>query len=463
MKFEELELIQPILDAIKEKKYTDTTEIQAKAIPVVLEGNDVLGSAQTGTGKTAAFAIPILQNLFYKKRENNRYNKINALVLTPTRELAIQVAESFNDYGKYTGIKTIAIFGGVPQNAQVKKIENGIDILVATPGRLLDLIDQGYIHLKNIEYFVLDEADRMLDMGFINDIKKILPLLPKDRQSLFFSATLPDHILQLSRKIVNSPIKIEASPRSSTAKTVKQYVYYTNKDKKRELLVHIIENIHIDQAILFCRTKYGSDKLVKFLKKENISAVAIHGDKSQHQRQKALTSFKKGEVKILAATDIAARGIDINELKFVINYDIPNEPEAYVHRIGRTGRAGEEGTAISICEPENNEFIVDIEKLIGQSIEIASENPYLQTDLPMTPREKKEDNAMKIEHRKNISANRRKNLEAKKTEKSDFYSKTRGSLKNAAKKNRAKKKEGNGQSGYAAKRKKDTYKKKFGK
>jgi ATP-dependent RNA helicase RhlE len=390
MRFEDLEIIEPIIKTLKEEKYIEPTSIQEKAIPLILRGHDVLGSAQTGTGKTAAFAIPILQHLFLDTEKNNSPGKIHALIITPTRELAIQIGESFTTYGKYTGIKNTVVFGGVTQNAQTAALRRGVDVLVATPGRLLDLMDQGFIRLKDIKYFVLDEADRMLDLGFIHDIRKIITKLPEKRQSLFFSATMPKNIVELSRKILVNPKKVEVSPVSSTAETIKQYLYYTNKSSKKDLLSYILEDQSIDQVLLFSRTKHGADKIARNLKKEKIKTAAIHGDKAQNQRQKALTQFKAGEIRVLVATDIAARGIDIDKLKYVINYDIPNIAETYVHRIGRSGRAGEEGTAISICEPEENDFIKDIEKLINLKIQVVRDNPYPQTESPMTEKEKKE-------------------------------------------------------------------------
>ncbi len=390
MQFEELNIIKPILKALKEEEYTTPTAIQEKAIPLILNGSDVLGSAQTGTGKTAAFAIPILQHLFQVREQNNTPRKITSLIITPTRELAIQIGESFTTYGKYTGIKNTVIFGGVSQGSQTNAVRRGVDVLIATPGRLLDLIDQGFIRLKDIEYFVLDEADRMLDMGFIHDIRKIIAKLPVKRQSLFFSATMPKNIVNLSKTILNNPKKIEISPVSSTADTIQQYLYYTNKSSKKDLLYHILEDTKIDQVLLFSRTKHGADKITQNLKKKKITTAAIHGDKAQNQRQKALTQFKNGEVRVLVATDIAARGIDIDKLKYVINYDIPNISETYVHRIGRSGRAGEEGTAISICEPEENAYVKDIEKLIKQKINIVGDNPFPQTDKPLNEAEKKE-------------------------------------------------------------------------
>ena len=407
MRFEELQIIEPILKALKEEKYTSPTSIQEKAIPFLLEGKDVLGSAQTGTGKTAAFAIPILQQLYLDGQQNKASGDIKALIITPTRELAIQIADSFAIYGKYTGLKNTVIFGGVKQGKQTDSLEEGVDILIATPGRLLDLIDQGYVSLKHIEYFVLDEADRMLDMGFIHDVKKIIAKLPKQRQSLFFSATMPDSIVDLSRKILKNPMKVEVSPVSSTAETIQQYLYYTNKSTKKDLLKHILKDPKIDQVLLFAKTKHGADKITKNLKKENIKAMAIHGNKAQNARQKALQQFKDGDIRVLVATDIAARGIDIDKLKYVINYDVPNIAETYVHRIGRSGRAGDEGVSISISEPEENAYIRDIENLINQKIEVIQDNPFPQTDQPMTAKEKKEFEKEKNRRKQEFFANRK--------------------------------------------------------
>lgn len=330
-------------------------------------------------------------------------------MITPTRELAIQIGESFTVYGRHTGIRNSVIFGGVTQGQQTSALSKGIDILVATPGRLLDLINQGYIKLKDIQYFVLDEADRMLDMGFIHDIKRIIALLPHQRQSLFFSATMPKDIIDLSRKILNNPIKIEVTPTSSTAETINQFLYYTNKSTKKDLLLHILKDRKMDQVLLFTRTKHGADKIVRLLKSEKIETAAIHGDKAQNQRQKALTQFKDGEIRVLVATDIAARGIDIDKLKYVINYDIPNISETYVHRIGRSGRAGDEGNAISLCEPEENGLIKDIEKLINIKIEVIRNNPYPQTEKPMNSSEKKEAEKEKNKKKQEFFAARKKN------------------------------------------------------
>jgi len=409
MKFEELDLIPAILKAVKDKNYTEPTSIQAKAIPIALNGEDILASAQTGTGKTAAFAIPIIQHLHNEKQHSKGRRKIFSLIVTPTRELAIQIGESFKDYGKYTDVKNTVIFGGVPQSAQTNALKRGVDVLVATPGRLLDLMDQGYISLRDIKYFVLDEADRMLDMGFIHDIKKIIAKLPKRRQSLFFSATMPQKIVTLSRQILINPKKIAVSPVSSTAETIQQYLYMTNRADKKELLMFILKNPDIKQVLLFSRTKHGANRIVRNLKKKNIECAAIHGDKTQNQRQKALKDFKSGKIRVLVATDIAARGIDIDKLRYVINYDIPNEAETYVHRIGRCGRAGEEGISISICEPEENAYIRDIERLTKQKIQIAKDNPFPQTDKPMNQAEKKEWEKEKQRRKQEFFSNRNKN------------------------------------------------------
>jgi len=408
MIFEDLKLSHALLKAVKDQNYKSPTSIQEKAIPLILQGNDVLGTAQTGTGKTAAFALPILHHLEKEKTNNNGKIKIRALVVTPTRELAIQIADNFTDYAKYNNIKNTVIFGGVKQMKQVKRLQAGVDVLVATPGRLLDLMGQGYISLKDVGYFVLDEADRMLDMGFIHDIKKLLEKLPKERQSLFFSATMPNSILTLSNTILKNPKKIAVHQVSTTAETIQQCIYYTNKHDKKDLLFHILKDKNIKQILVFSRTKHGADRIVRNLKKKNIESAAIHGDKSQPQRQKALQSFKENEIRVLVATDIAARGIDIDKLSYVLNYDIPNEPETYVHRIGRCGRAGEEGISISICEPEENVYAKDIEKLIKQKIDEVKNHPFPQTDKPMNTQEKKAFEKEKNRKKQEFFANRKK-------------------------------------------------------
>jgi ATP-dependent RNA helicase RhlE len=368
MDFQSLQIIDPIQKALKEEGYTHPTPIQQQSIPIVLKGTDLMGCAQTGTGKTAAFAIPILQLLHQNKKEGKR--NVRALIVTPTRELAIQIGESFDVYGKHLPLRNAVIFGGVKQHSQTNELKNGTDILIATPGRLLDLIQQGFISLKDIEIFVLDEADRMLDMGFVHDVKKLIVLLPKVRQSLFFSATMPDDIIKLANSILHQPEKVEVAPISSTADTIQQKLYYVDKGNKNGLLMDILNNKDIKTALVFTRTKHGADKVVKTLRRYDVTAEAIHGNKSQNARQSALTNFKSQKTRILVATDIAARGIDVDNLQYVINYEIPNIPETYVHRIGRTGRAGAAGTAISFCDAIEKEYIRDIEKLINRSIPV---------------------------------------------------------------------------------------------
>jgi ATP-dependent RNA helicase RhlE len=373
MAFKNLGIIEPILKALTNEGYTTPTPIQQKAIPIVLEGTDLLGCAQTGTGKTAAFAIPILQLLSSQKQ---RRPGIKSLILTPTRELAIQIDESFASYGKFTGIRHTVIFGGVSQLHQVNALKRGIDVLVATPGRLLDLINQKFVDLRQLEIFVLDEADRMLDMGFIHDVKKIIALLPQKRQTLFFSATMPPEIQKLSDSLLTRPAKVEVTPPSSTVEKIEQQVYLTTKGDKPKLLIYLMEKKQIGSALVFTRTKHGADKVVKFLVKEGVKAAAIHGNKSQNARQNALKDFKSGKLQILVATDIAARGIDIDELANVFNFDLPNIPETYVHRIGRTGRAGNSGIAMSFCDSEELKDLKAIEKLIGKTIPVIRDHPY---------------------------------------------------------------------------------------
>ncbi|MEY3676027.1 MAG: hypothetical protein RJB67_517 [Bacteroidota bacterium] len=376
LSFEQLNLIEPILEAVKAEGYTNPTPIQEQSIPVLLEGKDLLGCAQTGTGKTAAFAIPILQLLYNKK---STHNGIKSLILTPTRELAIQIDESFEAYGKKTGLSHSVIFGGVSQVPQVSMLRRGVDILIATPGRLLDLMQQGYIKLNQLEIFVLDEADRMLDMGFIHDVKKVIAKLPATRQTLFFSATMPPEIGQLANSILNNPVKVEITPVSSTAEKIEQSVYYVDKGNKKLLLAHLLQDAGIKTALVFTRTKHGADKVVKELLRLGEKAAAIHGNKSQNARQKALTDFKSGALRILVATDIAARGIDVDQLSHVFNYELPNIAETYVHRIGRTGRAGASGIAISFCDGEEKAYLKDIQKLIAQSIPEVKEHPWVLT------------------------------------------------------------------------------------
>lgn len=375
MPFNSLNIIKPVLEAIKEEGYTIPTPIQEQSIPIILQGTDLLGCAQTGTGKTAAFAIPILQLLSADKSYGKK-RKIRSLIVTPTRELALQIGESFKAYGRHTDLKSAVIFGGVNQNKQTSSLQGGVDIVVATPGRLLDLMNQGFISLRDVEVFVLDEADRMLDMGFIHDVKKMIQVLPKKRQSLFFSATMPPAIVRLADSILHNPKKVSISPESLTVDIIKQSVYFVDKGNKNVLLADTLKNKDIKTALVFTRTKYGADKVARMLNKKNVKAEAIHGDKSQNARQKALRNFKEHTTRVLVATDIAARGIDIDELEFVINYEVPNIAETYVHRIGRTGRAGAKGTAISFCDATEKEYVKEIEKLIAKKIPVIDDHPY---------------------------------------------------------------------------------------
>ena len=379
MLFKELHLIAPILKALEAEGYTTPTPIQEQSIPHILRGKDLLGCAQTGTGKTAAFAIPILQNLMLQQKEDAYNHNIKALILTPTRELAIQIDESFDAYGKHTGLRHAVVFGGVSQFQQTNELRKGVEILIATPGRLLDLISQKFINLKSIKMFVLDEADRMLDMGFIHDVRKIIALLPEKRQTLFFSATMPPEITRLSASILTNPVRVEVAPVSSTAENVDQYIYLVEKNDKRQLLIHLLKDNKIQNALVFTRTKYGADKIAKELHRANIKSDAIHGNKTQSARQKALNNFKEGKIRVLVATDIAARGIDVDDLSHVINFELPNIPETYVHRIGRTGRAGNSGSALSFCDMEERAYLRDIHKLIEKTIPVVEDHPYAST------------------------------------------------------------------------------------
>ncbi len=387
MTFDDLNLIEPIREALKEEGYTTPTPIQAEAIPILLKGYDLLGCAQTGTGKTAAFSIPILQNIYLDKQSRNSKGGIKALILTPTRELAIQIDESFAAYGRHTNLRHTVIFGGVGQKPQTDALRQGVDILIATPGRLLDLINQGFIKLRDLEYFVLDEADHMLDMGFIHDIKRILPLLPSRRQSLFFSATMPPEIERLANNILVDPEKIVVTPVSSTVEKIEQYLYYV--EKKTDLLIELLKKPEMESVLVFTRTKYGADKVAKLLNKHKITAEAIHGNKSQNARQRALANFKDRTTRVMIATDIAARGIDVDDLTHVINYELPNVPETYVHRIGRTGRAGRGGVAFSFCNVDEVPQLRDIEKLIGKKIEVAGGNPFETEEVKAAVKDKK--------------------------------------------------------------------------
>jgi ATP-dependent RNA helicase RhlE len=381
MSFKDLNIIEPILKAIEEKGYVIPSPIQEKAILPILEGRDLLGCAQTGTGKTAAFAIPLIQLLHNKN--NNLPRKIKVLILTPTRELAIQIRDNFRDYGKYTDLRCSVIFGGVNQSSQVEVLKKGIDILVATPGRLLDLINQKYAKLDSVEYLVLDEADSMLDMGFIHDVKRVMSYLPEKKQTLLFSATMPLEINKLAETFLRNPAKVIVTPVASTGDKVNQVLYYVDKVNKIKLLLEIFKNKEMGSTLIFTRTKHGANKLSETLNKNGIMCAAIHGNKSQSARQQALSNFKSGDINVLVATDIAARGIDIKELSHVVNYEIPNVPETYVHRIGRTARAGLGGSAISLCDYDEVDYIFGIERLIKKEIEVISDHPF-----PMLVKEK---------------------------------------------------------------------------
>jgi ATP-dependent RNA helicase RhlE len=375
MKFEQLNLIDLLLKEIHKMGYLVPTPIQEKAIPLALQGKDIFGCAQTGTGKTAAFALPILQSITLDRRPGSQPG-IQALILAPTRELAIQIDESFRAYGAGTGLRTACVYGGVSQQIQVKKLKRGVEIIIATPGRLLDLIDQRFIKLDSIRYFVLDEADRMLDMGFIPDIKKIVAMLPKERQTLFFAATITPEVRKLSEKILSSPVTVTVRHDNSTSGLIRQSVFFVKKEDKRFLLQHVMKHDAIDHALVFTRTKRNADRVARDLNKNGITAESIHGDKSQNNREKSLNGFKKGSIRVLVATDVASRGIDIDRLSHVINYEMPDAPETYVHRIGRTGRAGAKGTALSFCSADERAHLKDIHKLLSQEINVVRTHPF---------------------------------------------------------------------------------------
>jgi len=376
MSFDKLNLIEPILRALNTEGYTKPTPIQEQSIPVLLQRKDLLGCAQTGTGKTAAFAIPILQLLHTDELYKKGPLGIKTLILTPTRELAIQIGESFTAYGRHLRIRHTVIFGGVSQHPQTQALRQGVDILIATPGRLLDLMDQRYVKLDQIKMFVLDEADRMLDMGFIHDVKKIIARIPAQRQTIFFSATMPQEISSLANSILTNPVRVEVTPVSSTANTIQQKLYYVDKNNKKHLLLDLLKDRAINTALVFTRTKHGADRVAKDLVKSGVTAEAIHGNKSQNARQRALSNFKSQQTRVLVATDIAARGIDIDSLSHVINFELPNIPETYVHRIGRTGRAGANGISISFCDGEEKAYLKDIHKLIGKTIPVVEDHAY---------------------------------------------------------------------------------------
>ena len=375
MKFTDLRLSEPILRAVTAEGYSIPSPIQAQAIPHVLEGRDLLGVAQTGTGKTAAFALPILHRLSGKAVPAGHGRRVRCLVLSPTRELASQIGDSFRAYGRNTGIRHSVIFGGVGQSAQVQALRHGVDVLVATPGRLLDLMNQGFVDLKGVEVFVLDEADRMLDMGFIHDIRRIVPQLPRQRQTLLFSATMPPDIRELSRTILHNPVSVQVTPVSSTAERIEQSVYFVEKRNKPKLLAHLLNHTAFSRCLVFTRTKHGADRVAKHLQKSGIPADAIHGNKSQNQRERALGNFKSGKTPVLIASDIASRGIDIEDISHVVNFDLSNEPETYVHRIGRTARAGASGVAISFCDNDERPYLAAIERLIKDKLVVKTDHP----------------------------------------------------------------------------------------
>jgi ATP-dependent RNA helicase RhlE len=381
MNFNELQLIEPVLQALSKEGYTTPTPVQEQSIPAILQRRDLLGCAQTGTGKTAAFTLPLLQLMFEEKVEQRQQQQkhvtqLRTLILTPTRELAIQIGESISAYGRYLPLKHHVIFGGVPQHSQVQAIRSGLDIIVATPGRLLDLMQQRIVSLQHINYFVLDEADRMLDMGFVQDVKRIITHLPEKKQTLFFSATMPPEIKQLSSMLLHNPVKVEVTPVSSTVELIQQSVYYVEKHHKQSLLLEILKDEKIETLLVFTQMKHAADKLCKHLQRAGIRAEAIHGNKTQNARQSALRNFKTRKTRVLVATDIAARGIDIDELTHVLNYELPNVPETYVHRIGRTGRAGAEGTAFSFCDWSEKSFLSDIQKLIKKQIPVVKGHAF---------------------------------------------------------------------------------------
>lgn len=400
-----LNLIAPIHMALEAEGYTKLTPIQEMAIPKLLEGHDLLGVAQTGTGKTAAFAVPILQKLETEKQESTDKHPVQSLIVAPTRELAIQIDDSFKKYAKNLNLRTLVVYGGVSQHPQTKKLRQGVDIIVATPGRLLDLVRQKHIDLKNVKHFVLDEADMMLDMGMLEDVKKIIKYLPRKRQTMLFSATMPKEIEQLTKTLLDNPVKVEVTPTSSTVDRITQEVYFVDQGNKTNLLVHLLNNQAIESAIIFARTKRGADKLVKALTGQGFKAQAIHGNKSQRQRQTALKNFKERKIHILVATDIAARGIDISDLSHVINYNLPEVPETYVHRIGRTGRSGNEGIAISFCSHQERSLLRGIHRLTGAEITEIKDHPYPLTDTSPAS----DNNSRRNDNRGRNSSNKSKN------------------------------------------------------
>jgi len=416
MLFEDLSLSKSIQRAVFEEGYTQATPIQEKAIPFILAGKDLVGCAQTGTGKTAAFAIPIIHNLHRMIGSSKKTKEIRCLVVTPTRELAVQIGESFDTYGKYTNIRQLTVFGGVSQVPQVDQLKKGVDVLIATPGRLLDLHKQGFINFDSLHYLVLDESDLMLDMGFINDVRKIVKLVPTNRQTLLFSATMPMAIRELADTFLNKPEYVSVTPVSSTAEIIEQQIYFVDKENKRGLLYHLIRNENLSNVLVFVRTKHGADNVVKALKKHGVNAEAIHGDKSQTARQRVLDHFKNKEISVLVATDIAARGIDIESLPYVINFDLPNIPETYVHRIGRTGRAGNGGISISFCGRDEEPYWKDILKLIKVNVKTMKDHPFPWKDGEPNPDAKPD-----LRNKKKPEGSNSRKSEASKKNKKRWY------------------------------------------
>jgi len=416
MLFEDLSLSKSIQRAVFEEGYTNPTPIQEKAIPIILAGKDLVGCAQTGTGKTAAFAIPIIHNLHRMIGSSKKTKEIRCLVVTPTRELAVQIGESFDTYGKYTNIRQLTVFGGVSQVPQVDQLKKGVDVLIATPGRLLDLHKQGFVNFDSLHFLVLDESDLMLDMGFINDVRKIVKLVPNNRQTLLFSATMPLAIRELADTFLNKPEYVSVTPVSSTAEIIQQQVYFVEKENKRGLLYHLIRNENLSNVLVFVRTKHGADNVVKALKKHGVNAEAIHGDKSQTARQRVLDHFKNKEISVLVATDIAARGIDIESLPYVINFDLPNIPETYVHRIGRTGRAGNGGISISFCGKDEEIYWKDILKLIKVDVKVIKDHPFPWKDSEPNPNAKPD-----LRNKKKPEGNKSRKSEASKKNKKRWY------------------------------------------
>lgn len=418
MTFQDLQIIEPILRALQVKEYVIPTPIQTESIPLLLQGKDILGSAQTGTGKTAAFAIPILQNMYLEKLNINQSRVIKALILAPTRELALQIHDSFKEYGKNTNLRTTVIYGGVNQSKQIKILNQGIDILVATPGRLLDLIQQKKLTLAKVSYLVLDEADRMLDMGFVKDVKKIIKMIPIERQTMLFSATMPKEIINLAKEVLNDPVRVQVTPEEETIDKIKQSIYFVEKKKKIDLLISLLGNKNMKSALVFSRTKHGANKIVKILVHAGIKSEAIHGNKSQGARQEALKQFKAKSIRVLVATDIAARGIDIDELSHVVNFDLPDVPETYIHRIGRTGRAGLGGFAISFCSEDELKLLQDIQKHIKMTIPVEKDSVF-STQLNKPSYQPKTQAVPKKSHQENYNHQRSYSFKKAKSKKDE--------------------------------------------